>query len=279
MLSYRHSFHAGNFADVIKHIVVIEILEHLIKKDSPFDYIDTHAGAGLYNLSSDQASKLQEYTQGIGRLKVEDWPDLSTYFDVLRKYNPSGKLLHYPGSPMIALHLLRRKDRAWLFELHPADAETLVKNTYEDDRIKVMREDGYKGLLSLLPPVSRRGLVLIDPPYEIKTDYDQILNTVIKAHKKFPTGVYAIWYPVVDRKRIEKLEAKFNASGIKKIQRFELAITEDMRGLGMSAAGMVVINPPYKLMESMGLILPKLVQTLGEDVGASFKCDEWVGES
>ena len=278
MLSYRHSFHAGNFADVIKHIVVIEILEHLIKKDSPLDYIDTHAGAGLYNLSSDHATKLKEYTQGVGRLNAEDWPELSRYLDILNKYNPSGKLLHYPGSPMIALHLLRAKDKAWLFELHPADAETLAKNTYGDTRAKVLREDGYKGMLALLPPISRRGLILIDPPYEVKTDYDQILNTVVKAHKKFATGTYAIWYPVVDRKRIDKLETRFKDSGIKKIQRFELAIAEDTRGLGMSAAGMIVINPPWMLMDTMSKLLPKLVETFGDAVGASFKCDEWVGE-
>jgi len=278
LLSYRHSFHAGNFADVIKHIVVIEILEHLIKKDSPFDYIDTHAGAGLYNLSSDHATKLQEYTQGVGRLKAEEWPELSRYFEILKKYNPSGRLLHYPGSPMIAMHFLRARDHAWLFELHPADCETLAKNTYEDDRIKVMRGDGYAGMLSLLPPVSRRGLVLIDPPYEIKTDYAQILSTIIKAHKKFSTGTYAIWYPVVDRKRIDKLEAKFKDSGIRKIQRFELASAADSRGMGMSAAGMIVINPPWMLMEKMSQLLPRLVDILGEGPRSFYKCDELVGE-
>lgn len=278
MLSYRHSFHAGNFADVIKHIVVIDCLEHLIKKDSPFDYIDTHAGAGLYNLSSDHATRLQEYTQGVGKLKAVDWPELSRYFEILKKYNPSGRLLHYPGSPMIAMHFLRAKDHAWLFELHPTDCETLAKNTYEDGRVKVMRGDGYAGMLSLLPPVSRRGLVLIDPPYEIKTDYAQILDTVIKAYKKFTTGTYAIWYPVVERKRIDKLEAKFKDSGIRKIQRFELASAADSRGMGMSAAGMIVINPPWMLMEKMSRLRPRLVDTLGENAGAYFKCDELVGE-
>lgn len=278
MLSYRHSFHAGNFADVIKHVVVIEILEHLIKKDRPFDYIDTHAGAGLYNLSSDHATKLQEYTQGVGKLKVEDWPELSHYFAVLKKYNPSGKLLHYPGSPMIAMDFLRAKDHAWLFELHPTDCESLAQNTFDDKRVKVMRQDGYKGMLGLLPPVSRRGLILIDPPYEIKTDYVRILDTVVSAYKKFATGTYAIWYPVVDRKRIDKLEEKFKASGIKNIQRYELAIAADARGMGMSAAGMIVINPPYTLMDKMARLLPRLVEILGEEGGGFCKCDEWVGE-
>lgn len=278
MLSYRHSFHAGNFADVIKHIVVIEILEHLVTKDSPFDYIDTHAGAGVYDLSSKHASKLQEYTQGVGKLNKAKWPELSRYFDILKKYNSSSELSHYPGSPMIAVDFLRAKDRAWLFEMHPVDAELLAKNMANDKRIKVMREDGYKGLLALLPPISRRGLILIDPSYEMKTDYDQVVDTVIKAHRKFSTGTYATWYPVVDRKRIEQLENRFKESGIKKIQRFELAIADDSRGKGMSAAGMIVINPPWKLMDKMSQLLPKLVDVLGVDDGAFYKCDVLVGE-
>lgn len=277
MLSYRHSFHAGNFADVIKHIVIIEILAHLTKKDRPFDYIDTHAGAGLYDLSSAYTSKLQEYTEGVGKLKAEEWPELARYFEILRKYNAAGELSHYPGSPMIALDFLRAKDRAWLFELHPADTELLVQNIANDRRIKVMREDGYKGLLALLPPTTRRGLVLIDPPYEVKSDYDQVVDTVIKAYKKFATGTYAIWYPVVERKRIERMEIRLKESGIKKIQRFEMAIAEDSRGKGMSAAGMIVINPPWMLMDRMSQLLPKLVDVLGGE-GAFYQCDEWVGE-
>ncbi|MFO7604616.1 MAG: 23S rRNA (adenine(2030)-N(6))-methyltransferase RlmJ [Gammaproteobacteria bacterium] len=278
MLSYRHSFHAGNFADVIKHLVLIEILEHLSKKDSPFDYIDSHAGAGLYNLSSEQSSKLQEYTQGVGRLTPAAWQELDRYFAILNKYNPTGKLLHYPGSPMIALEILRAKDRAWLFELHPTDCEHLARNTHDDERARVMRADGYQGLLSLLPPVSRRGLVLIDPPYEIKTDYEQILAILAQAYKKFSTGTYAIWYPVVERKRIDRLEAKLKDSGIRKIQRFELAVRADSRGMGMTAAGMIVINPPWMLREKMLALLPRLVECLSEDTGAFYRCDELVGE-
>ncbi len=277
MLSYRHSYHAGNHADVLKHIVQIEILQHLIKKEAAFDYIDTHAGAGLYNLQSEHASKLQEYTQGIAKLNESEWPELSTYFDILAKNNSAGKLNFYPGSPLIATHFLRKKDRAWLYELHPKDAELLLKSTAKIRNVRVMRDDGFKGLLSLLPPVSRRGLVLIDPSYEIKTDYGKVFSVIDEAYKKFPTGTYALWYPVVDRKIIDRLERQFIRSGIKKIQQFELGITQDQFGTGMSASGMIVINPPWTLMDKMSTILPKLVRTLGGE-GAFYKSGKLVGE-
>lgn len=278
MLSYRHSYHAGNFADVIKHIVVIEILEHLTRKDSAFDYIDTHAGAGLYSLRSEHASKLQEYAKGVGRLKAIAWPELGRYFEILHQRNTGGGLNYYPGSPLIAMHFLREKDRAWLFEKHPADVELLQRNTADDKRVRVMYEDGYKGLLPLLPPLSRRGLVLIDPSYELKTDYAEVFDTVVKAYKKFPAGIYAIWYPVVERKRIEQLVAKFAGSGIKKIQRFELGVSADSRGKGMTASGMIVINPPWMLMDKMSQLLPRLVATLAEDDGAFFTTEILAGE-
>ena len=278
MLSYRHSFHAGNFADVIKHIVVIEIFEHLIKKERPFDYIDTHAGAGLYNLNTKISTKLEEFTNGVAKLEPKIWPELSHYFSILKQHDPSAALNYYPGSPLIAASFMRAKDRAWLFEMHPTDFKLLSKNVLNNQQIKVMCEDGYKGLLSILPPASRRGLILIDPSYELKTDYEKVVETVIKAHKKFSTGTYAIWYPVVERKRIERLESRLKESGIKKIQRFELAIAEDGRGKGMTAAGMIVVNPPWKLLEKMSELLPKLVNVLGEDDNAFFKCDELVGE-
>jgi len=278
LLSYRHSFHAGNFADVIKHIVIIEILEHLINKDNAFDYIDTHAGAGLYNLRSEHAEKLQEYRKGVARLKPEDWPELDRYFEILKQYNTSAELTCYPGSPLLAMHFLRAKDKAWLFEMHSTDAGLLKKNTAGDKRVRVMQDDGYKGLLSLLPPASRRGLILVDPSYELKTDYVDVFETISKAYKKFSTGIYAIWYPVVERKRIDQLEKKLKTSGIKKIQRYELARTADAPGRGMTAAGMIVINPPWMLMDKMSSLLPRLLAVLGEDKTAFFKADALVGE-
>ena len=278
MLSYRHSYHAGNFADVLKHIVLIEILLHLGKKDKAFDYIDTHSGAGLYDLRSVHAEKLQEYQTGIGKLKAEEWLELSHYFDAVNGMNPDGILQLYPGSPLIARHFMRPQDRAWLYELHSEDARLLATNMRSDKRVRVMREDGLKGLLTLLPPVSRRGLVLIDPSYEIKSDYDLVTKTVIEAHKKFATGSYAIWYPVVERSRIQRMEKQLINSGIKNIQRFELAITDDNNARGMTSSGMIVINPPWQLMATMQGLLPRLCKALAADNGAFFKADVLVAE-
>jgi len=277
LLSYRHSYHAGNYADVIKHIVLIEILEHLTKKENAFDYIDTHAGAGLYNLLSERTAKLQEYMQGIGKLKPTDWPELTSYFDVIASYNKADSLDFYPGSPAISSNFLRRQDRSWLYELHPRDAELLLENSGKQKGVRVMFEDGFKGMEAILPPISRRGLVLIDPSYEIKSDYAQVFDAIDNAYKKFPTGTYALWYPVVDRKNIDILERKFIRSGIKKIQQFELGIAADQFGSGMSASGMIVINPPWMLKDKMAKVLPKLVTALGGE-SAFYKCVDLVGE-
>lgn len=277
MLSYRHSYHAGNYADVVKHIVLIEILEYLLKKDSAFDYIDSHAGAGLYNLRNEHASKLQEYKQGIAKLDPKDWPELASYFEVISQSNSTDSLGFYPGSPLIAAHYLRKQDRAWLYELHPKDSELLLKNTAKLKAVRVMQQDGFKGILSLLPPVSRRALVLIDPSYEIKTDYAAVFDTIAAAHKKFPTGIYALWYPVVDRKNIDQLERRFIRSGIKKIDRYELGIAKDQYGTGMSASGMIVINPPWTLQNKMSGVLAKLVTVLAAEEGF-YKSDSLVGE-
>lgn len=279
MLSYRHSYHAGNFADVIKHVVIVEILAYLCKKDKAFEYIDTHTGAGLFSLESDHAKKLDEYTNGIGKLSAEDWPELARYFEIINSFNEDfSTLAFYPGSPMFARDFLRAQDKAWLYELHPEDYKLLDKNIGNNRQIHVKKEDGFKGLLSLLPPLSRRGLVLIDPSYEVKSDYQQVVNTVVLAHKKFPTGTYAIWYPVVDRSRIIALENNFKTSGINNIQRFELALEPDSHASGMTAAGMIVINPPWTLMQKMSQVLPKLMSLLTDDEVGSFKCDVLVEE-
>jgi 23S rRNA (adenine2030-N6)-methyltransferase len=282
MLSYRHSFHAGNFADVIKHIVLVEILQHLCRKDAPFDYIDTHAGAGLFDLGSEHAGKLQEFRNGIARLATppssELWPELAAYFAVLNQYNSPGELQHYPGSPIIARHFLRARDREWLFELHPADFAILQGNVAGDRRIKVAQEDGFQGLLRLLPPLSRRALVLIDPAYEVKDDFLQVVKTCTRAWQKFATGIYVAWYPVVDRERIDELESRFVNSGIRNIQRFELGLTADTAARGLTAAGVVVVNPPWTLMENMTALLPRLVATLGRDDSAFFRADTLVEE-
>ncbi len=286
MLSYRHSFHAGNFADLLKHIVLVEALKALTKKEKGFDYIDTHAGAGLFNLNSEDSKKLKEHEKGIGLLKPSQWPELADYFAAVHAVNTSSEFTEYPGSPLIAQCFLRPQDKSWLFELHPQDFQLLEKNTQyylkkqnqKKQQVRIKSEDGYKGLLSLLPPASRRGLVLIDPSYEVKAEYDQVVSTIELAYKKFATGVYALWYPVVDREKINTLEKKLKKSGIKNIQRFELGIASDTDERGMTASGMIVINPPWGLFEKMSALLPKLAKLIGEGDNQTFKVEILVSE-
>ncbi|MBQ4838351.1 MULTISPECIES: 23S rRNA (adenine(2030)-N(6))-methyltransferase RlmJ [Pseudoalteromonas] len=278
MLSYRHSFHAGNPADVIKHLVLAEVLSYMTRKDKPFDYIDTHSGAGLFELASSDAQKTQEFEDGIGRLMHYAGSNeaIIRYLDMVKGFNESA-LAYYPGSPKVAEQYLRKQDKGWFFELHPQDLPILQKNTAHKRSLRVKGEDGFKGLLGLVPPMSRRAVVLMDPPYEIKTDYQKAVKTILKAHKSFTSGTYMIWYPVVDRARIDQMEAELIASGVKNIQLFELATSADTEERGMTASGMIVINPPYVLKETMDSVLPELVKELAADEGA-FRSIELVGE-
>ena len=273
MLSYRHSFHAGNHADVLKHVVLTEILRHLTRKETGISYIDTHAGAGLYNLESDHGQKLAEYNTGIGRLTGVDWPELQPYLTVLSHVNPPGVLTTYPGSPLFAQSLLRPQDQSWLFELHPTDHQLLSNHFAGHKKVRVQRSDGLAALPGLLPPPSRRGLVLIDPSYEIKRDYHQVVKALRLAHRRFATGVYALWYPVVDRRHIQQLEQSLKAAMIPHIQRFELGIAPDNPQRGMTASGMIVINPTWGLFDMMDQLLPKLAARLGYSGRGHHRCD------
>lgn len=282
LLSYRHSYHAGNFADVLKHLIVVEIFRHLLQKDKAFHYFDTHAGAGVYDLRSEHAAKLHEHREGIGRLSAGQWPELEAWFsaiDAVNHANGSGDTMRfYPGSPMLARHFLRRQDKAWLFELHSTDRELLAEHMRRDRRVRVIGQDGFRGMLGLLPPITRRGFVLIDPSYELKDDFQTVVEIVAQAHRKFSTGIYAIWYPVVERRRVEALEKRLVDTGIRNIQRFELAVAPDSVAGGMRAAGMIVINPPWTLRATMSALLPRLVDALAQGDGAFFRCDTLADE-
>lgn len=264
MLSYRHSFHAGNHADVLKHLVLARILAYLVRKDKPLCYLDTHAGAGGYALQGVQAQKNREYETGIGRLwGRDDLPvPLADYVGLVRRFNPGTELQYYPGSPWLARQLLRPTDRLFLHELHPADCAALREQSAGDRRVKVICADGYQGCIALVPPMERRGLVLIDPPFELKSDYRQAIETLHQAHMRFATGVYALWYPVVERARVESLERALRATGIPRVDRYELAIAPDRRGHGMTASGLLVVNPPWGLRAEMEACLPWLVREL-----------------
>ena len=267
MLSYRHSFHAGNFADVLKHIILIECLEYLRKKDKPFCCIDTHAGPGKYELDGDYALKNKEFENGISKLwQRTDLPEgVDHYVSLIKRFNSPDKLSRYPGSPLITKQLLRDKDRLCLFELHTTEIKLLTALANKDKRISVVHADGLTSGLTLLPPFERRGLVLIDPSYEIKTDYQQVVESLVAMHKRFATGTFALWYPVIERSRNQKLELAIKASGINNIQLFELGIRADSNEHGMTATGMIVINPPWTLAAEMKQVLPYLSEVLAHN--------------
>jgi 23S rRNA (adenine2030-N6)-methyltransferase len=252
MLSYRHSFHAGNHADVLKHTVQSLIIEALKEKDKPFLYLDTHAGAGRYQLSGEHAERTGEYLEGIGRIwQQDDLPaELEPYISVINHFNRGEQLRYYPGSPLIARQLLREQDSIQLTELHSSDFP-LLRSEFQNQQLKAK-----------LPPVSRRGLVLIDPPYEMKSDYQAVVAGIHEGYKRFATGTYALWYPVVLRSQIKRMIKDLEATGIRKIMQIELAVRPDSDQRGMTASGMIVVNPPWKLEAQMNNVLPWLHKKL-----------------
>ena len=264
MLSYRHSFHAGNHADVLKHTVLTLCINYLKEKDKPFLYLDTHSGAGRYLLQSEHAEKTAEYQTGIGRIwQQETLPELLTpYLSVLKYYNRTETLKYYPGSPLIAKQLLRDQDKLNLTEIHSTDYPLLRQEFLKDKRAKVLREDGFQQLKSKLPPQSRRGIILIDPSYEIKEGYQKIPKALLEGYKRFSTGIYLIWYPVVNRTQSQRMINQIVESGIKNILQIELAVQPDNNQKGMTASGMIVINPPWKLQQEMKELLPWLSQRI-----------------
>ncbi|CAM3768554.1 23S rRNA (adenine(2030)-N(6))-methyltransferase RlmJ [Xenorhabdus thuongxuanensis] len=277
MLSYRHSFHAGNHADVLKHVVQSLIIESFKVKEKPFLYLDTHSGAGRYHLSGEHAERTGEYLEGIARIwQRDDIPEeLAAYMDVVKALNPQGSLRYYPGSPLIARHLLREHDELNLSELHPSDFPLLRTEFSRDRRARVLREDGFQQLKSKLPPKSRRGFVLIDPPYELKSDYQNVVLGIQEGYKRFATGTYALWYPVVLRQQIKRLVKGLEATGIRKILQIELGMRPDSDQRGMTASGMIVINPPWKLEQQMKVVLPWLHQVLVPE-GTGHTSVEWI---
>ncbi|HDR0619562.1 23S rRNA (adenine(2030)-N(6))-methyltransferase RlmJ [Pasteurella multocida] len=265
MLSYRHSFHAGNHADVLKHLVLMLIIENLQQKEKGFYYLDTHAGVGRYRLFSEEAEKTAEFEQGIARLwQRDDLPEeVARYIKLIKQVNYGGKALrYYAGSPLIAAKMLRPQDRALLTELHPSDFPLLRNNFKEFDNVTTKRDNGFQQLKATLPPKERRGLVLIDPPYELKEDYDLVVNAIEEGYKRFATGIYAIWYPVVLRQQTKRILKGLEKTGIRKILQIELAVRPDSDQRGMTASGMIVINPPWTLTQQMQNILPYLTDVL-----------------
>ncbi|MEI6895278.1 MAG: 23S rRNA (adenine(2030)-N(6))-methyltransferase RlmJ [Colwellia sp.] len=265
MLSYRHAFHAGNFADVLKHSVLTLVLDYMTRKEKGFHYIDSHSGAGMYQLADEYAQKTGEYKEGIAKIITDkNAPEpLAPYLSLINSLNLHSELEVYPGSPGIAKAFMRRQDSTHLFELHPTDIQHLAEFCQRGKKVFVKQSDGYKGVLGLLPPPSRRGVVLIDPPYELKEDYQKAVKTIIKAYDKFATGTYILWYPVVQRERVEQMSADFCKSAVKNVLQVEFCLSDDSEAYGMTGTGLFIVNPPWQLAQQLEEILPYLKNKLG----------------
>ena len=308
MFSYRHAFHAGNHADVLKHTVLIATIDHLLEKEAPLTVVDTHAGAGLYRLDGDYADTSGEAAQGILRLLAElkkpsapasakktpvEEPApladaLARYLEVIADFNPNGGAKVYPGSPFIVQHLLRDQDKLKLFELHPTDSRTLSANIAQLEagrKIAVLLEDGFGSATKFLPPPSRRALVLCDPSYEVKSDYARVLDFAAESLKRFATGTYAVWYPIIPRpeahdlpRRLKTMATKAGKSWLHatltvKSSKIVTDPTGETRRPGLPASGMFLINPPHTLKAKLAAALPQLVTHLAQDRNATFSLD------
>ncbi len=280
MLSYRHAFHAGNHADVLKHAVLLDMLDYFNRKDKPWFYIDTHAGGGCYALERTLSGRPSEADEGIGRLwERNDLPQLlTTYRDAVRQFNPQRALVFYPGSPALAMTRARTQDRLRLFELHPADFDSLQRTfATESERVQLRRSDGFGGLKALLPPPSRRALVLIDPPYEVKDDYRRALDALKDALRRFPTGTYALWYPLLARAEARTLPERLAALGVPSWLDVRLAVRAPARdGFGLFGSGLFIVNPPWVLPERLEAAMPWLAEVLAQDGAAGFDLEHHI---
>jgi 23S rRNA (adenine2030-N6)-methyltransferase len=303
MFSYRHAFHAGNHADVLKHSVLIALVHHLTQKDAALVVVDTHAGAGLYRLDGDYAGTSGEASEGVVRLfsalapadpakaaVKEPAPLLQDYLETVAGFNPDGQLKIYPGSPFIVQSMLRAeaRDKLKLFEMHPTDSKALAANIAQlqaGRQVAVARQDGFEGLKAFLPPPSRRALVLIDPSYEIKSDYQKVIAAIQDSLKRFATGTYAVWYPIIPRpeahdlpRRLKTLATQagkpwLHASLTVKSSKTTVDEVGERQRPGLPASGMFIINPPFTLKPALTAALPQLVQLLAQDSHASFQLE------
>jgi 23S rRNA (adenine2030-N6)-methyltransferase len=287
-MNYRHAFHAGNFADVLKHAVLARILTHLGDKAAAFRVIDTHAGAGLYDLASEPATRTGEWRDGIGRLIDATLPDdiralLAPYLAAVAAANPGGGLRRYPGSPLIALGLMRPQDRLVACELEPGAAAALAAQLRRDSRARAVKIDGWTALNAYVPPKERRGIVLIDPPYEDKHEFARVAAALAAAQRKWATGIFLLWYPIKDRSGPDRLAAALRRSATAKVApnilRAELAwAPEDAPGR-LSSTGLIVVNPPWRLAEELERLLPALRAVLAPPAVGQENIDWLAGEA
>lgn len=271
-MNYRHAFHAGNFADVVKHATLARIVAYLKEKPAAFRVIDTHAGAGVYDLAGPEASRTAEWRAGIGKLIAAPLAPaardlLAPYLDAVAAFNSEG-LKVYPGSPALVRHWLRAQDRLVVCEAEPNAMRALGTRMRGDARVKAVAIDGYTALNAYVPPRERRGLVLIDPPFEAAGEFDRLGAALAGAHRKWPTGIYLLWYPVKDQRATEDFARSLSRRGIARILRAEVTVG-GRAPARLGGSGLIIVNPPWTLEDEFGVLLPALVQALAGGQGAS----------
>lgn len=283
-MNYRHAFHAGSFADVVKHVVLVRILVHLRAKPAAFRVIDTHAGAGLYDLGGEEAGRSGEWRDGIGRLVAATIEDkaralIAPYLHAVAACNPAGGLTAYPGSPVLIRAFLRPQDRLVACELEPKAAAALARNLAGDPRNKAVAIDGWTALNAYVPPKERRGLVIIDPPFEDAGDFPRLAHGLEAAHRKWAGGTYLLWYPIKEREAPDALARRLRRSGMAKILRAEFSVAVPRGSTRLGACGVIVVNPPWTLAGELEILLPALAAALEGGAGRGAHRVDWlVGE-
>ena len=283
-MNYRHSYHAGNFADVFKHAVLAQIITYLKRKDPAFRVIDTHAGIGVYDLSSTEAQKTGEWRDGVGRvMAATPSPALAAFLapwlETVRKLNPDGGITHYPGSPQIARLLLRKQDRLTAIELHPDDARQLRKVFEGDFQVRVIELDGWLSLGGHLPPKEKRGLVLIDPPFEVDGEYDRLIDGLARATRRFPGGTYVLWHPIKADSPLAAFDKKLIALARPRTLSVRMLARANTNAPGLNGSGLVIVNPPFTLEAELKAVLPELARLLAQGPGAGPDIRMLVGET
>ncbi|WP_417671963.1 23S rRNA (adenine(2030)-N(6))-methyltransferase RlmJ [Roseibium sp.] len=282
-MNYRHAYHAGNIGDVLKHAVLARLITYFQRKEKPFRIIDTHAGIGSYDLSSEETQKTGEWQDGIGKVLTTPMPDnvaelLAPWLDTVRAANPGDDLRYYPGSPALARQLMRPNDRLTLTELHPLDFKKLAALFAGDHQVKTIHLDGWLALNSFLPPKEKRGLVIIDPAFEVTDEFDRMATAVIKGWRKFSTGTFACWYPLKDISGLFHFHDALIQAGVRDVLTLELKVGKSGPDTAMLGSGMTLINPPYTLASEMELVLPWLADVLHKGPGAGWRVEQLVAE-
>jgi len=276
MLSYRHAFHAGNFADVHKHLILVVLLRAMQRKHTPFLYLETHAGAGMYEFGDEAAQKTAEFRSGIGRLwrQPASTPELADYLALVCRFNPDGELRRYPGSPLLAYAATRAQDRLVLCELHGSDYPLLKRRFAGESRVAVHHQDGLLALKAFLPPKEKRLLALIDPPYERSEEYGEVTEGLVTGYQRWPAGTFAVWYPLLARRDLPSLPSKVGRSGLRKVLQLEVQVNV---ATGLRGSGLLIVNPPWQLAEQAQQLMPLLADRLDQGM-AQWRVDWLVPE-